>query len=219
MSLLELHQVSYRYGRSPVLRDFDMTLDVGDRCLMLGPSGSGKSTLINLVCGFLKPDSGTIDIAGQRISEGSEAARDAVRRRHISVVFQSLRLVSALDIKANLSLAARLARREVTPRDIHALLEEMGIAGKAHAKPYMLSQGEAQRAALARALVVKPDLLIADEPTSALDARNAETVARLLLDLSHTHGTTLLVATHDERLRSHFSQVIDLHAGVVEQIV
>ncbi|MDG6077707.1 ATP-binding cassette domain-containing protein [Erythrobacter litoralis] len=209
---LELNDVTFSYGNRPVLDCLDLVAENGEHQLLIGPSGSGKSTLINLICGFLTPDRGTIRIAGEPISEGSETERDAIRRAHISVVFQSLRLVSALSIADNLALAARLARKPVARADIHALLDELDIGSLGAMKPSELSQGEAQRAAIARALIVRPNLLIADEPTSALDDKNAEIVASLLLDQADRHGTTLLLATHDARLRSAFDTVVDLNS-------
>src|SRR5690606_37340277 len=152
-------------GAQPVLRDFDLSLSEGQHSLVLGRSGSGKSTLINLICGFLSPDEGTVRVAGELISEATEVQRDAIRRRFIGVVFQSLRLVSALDVIGNVMLAARLAGRPARADEARQLLARLGIENKARALPRSLSQGEAQRAAIARSLVTCPRLLIADEPT------------------------------------------------------
>ncbi|WP_246021537.1 ABC transporter ATP-binding protein [Alteraurantiacibacter aquimixticola] len=209
-ALLQIDEVSHDFGGPALFHNFSMTLPMGGQCLLVGPSGSGKSTLINLICGFLKPRSGEIRIAGEAISQGAEAARDAVRKRHVAVVFQSLRLVSALSVAGNLQLAARLAGRAASQTDIALLLDELGIGEKANARPHQLSQGQAQRAAVARALIARPSLLIADEPTSALDDANAARVADMLLRLASDHGTGLLVATHDVRLRPFFDKAIAL---------
>lgn len=210
--VLQLAGIGYGYGATAILEDFSLSMARGEHRLLIGPSGSGKSTLINLICGFLRPQEGIIRVSGEPISEGREAKRDAVRKAHIAVVFQALRLVSALGVADNLGLAARLSDRRPSRSEIHALLDELGIAGKAHARPHQLSQGEAQRAAIARALIARPALLIADEPTSALDRANAETVAAMLLRLADAHGTTLFIATHDERLRPFFPRVTELEA-------
>ncbi len=210
--VLQLAGVAHRYGATAILTDFSLSMARGEHRLLIGPSGSGKSTLINLICGFLRPQEGIIRVSGEPISDGSEAKRDAVRKAHIAVVFQALRLVSALGVADNLVLAARLADRQPSRSEVHDLLDELGIADKAHARPRQLSQGEAQRAAIARALIARPALLIADEPTSALDRTNAETVAAMLLRLADVHGTTLLIATHDERLRPFFPRVTELDA-------
>ncbi|WP_233998239.1 ATP-binding cassette domain-containing protein [Erythrobacter sp. QSSC1-22B] len=211
---LNLANIHHGYGEVSILRDFNLSMAPGQQRLLIGPSGSGKSTLINLICGFLRPDRGTIRVAGKLISEGSEATRDAVRKAHIAVVFQALRLVSAIDISANLLLAARLAGLRSSRQEALGLLTELGIADKAHARPHQLSHGEAQRAAIARALIAQPALLIADEPTSALDQTNAENVGAMLLRLAEAHGTSLLIATHDDRLRPFFPAVTELKSTV-----
>lgn len=187
-----------------------MAIADGEHCLLIGPSGAGKSTLLNLICGFLTPLEGVVRVAGEEISRARERQRDAIRRRSIGVVFQSLRLVSALDVMANMLLAARLAERPVTRQAAREELARLGIADKADAMPSRLSQGEAQRAAIARALVTRPRLLIADEPTSALDDHNARAVIDLLLEVAATAGVTLVVATHDARLRERVGRTIEL---------
>jgi ABC-type lipoprotein export system ATPase subunit len=194
------------YDRRPVLTGVTFTLQPGERALLLGPSGSGKSTLLNLLCGLQRADSG-------RVTLGDAPIDDAVRRRHFGIVFQSLRLVSALTLRGNLALAQKLQTGESDPALTDALLDRLGIAHRAHARPHELSQGEAQRAAIARALVVRPAILVADEPTSALDAANAARVAEMLLDLARENGATLIVATHDDRLRPNFPRTLSLHEG------
>lgn len=210
--LLTLDDVSYSYADHAVLTDFSLRLDTGQHTLLLGPSGSGKTTLINLIAGLLSPQTGTITIAGEAMSERGAAARDDLRRRRIGIVFQTLRLVSALGLRANLELAQRLSGHGRDPALINNLLERLGLAHRAHARPRELSQGEAQRAAIARALVGKPDLLIADEPTSALDDANMERVSRLLIETADSNGSTLLIATHDARLRPLIPNAFALHS-------
>jgi putative ABC transport system ATP-binding protein len=139
-----------------------------------------------------------------------QARRDALRREHIGVVFQTLRLVSALSVRANLLLAQKLARRARSSTEVNFLLEQLGLTHRASAKPSELSQGEAQRAAIARALIARPSLLIADEPTSALDDANTDNVARLLTNSAAAHGSTLLISTHDARLKAHVARIIEL---------
>jgi putative ABC transport system ATP-binding protein len=197
--ILQLDGVSHAFGDRAILSDFSLGLAAGQHSLLLGPSGSGKTTLVNLVCGLLTPDRGTVFVGEEPMSALSPSRRDDLRRRRIGVVFQTLRLVSALDLRANLALAQRLSGGG-EPGVIDRLLDRLGIVHRAAAKPRDLSQGEAQRAAIARALVGKPDLLVADEPTSALDDANADTVGRLLIETADANGTTLLIATHDRRL-------------------
>ncbi|MEO9635675.1 MAG: ATP-binding cassette domain-containing protein [Parasphingorhabdus sp.] len=188
----------------------NLSIEEQDHHLLVGRSGSGKTTLINLICGLLSPENGRIKVAGHDIAATSESGRDTIRREYIGIVFQTLRLVSALDLSANLLLAQRLSRGKTDKPLIASLLERLGIANRAQAKPHQMSQGEAQRAAIARALVTRPRLLIADEPTSALDEGNAMQVADLLFECAKDYGVTLLVATHDERLSSRFPSRIAL---------
>jgi len=208
--VLEIEGLHHGYAGRPVLSGFSLRQEAGRHQLLLGPSGSGKTTLINLVAGLLNPDEGRILIDGEEISALPAARRDDLRRRKVGIIFQTLRLVAALDVDANLRLAQRLAGRAVDRAAISQLLGELGIAHRRHARPRELSQGEAQRAAIARALIAKPALLVADEPTSALDDANADNVGRLLLETCAHEGSTLLVATHDARLRAIIPDVVML---------
>lgn len=214
--LLSVANLGKAYDGRTLLRDASFELEWGSKALLLGPSGSGKSTLLNLICGLQTPDSGRVSIEGETIAapEGAPAA-DSVRRRTIGIVFQTLRLVSALSVRANLELAQRLQTGSTDRAVIDATLERLGIAHRTHARPFELSQGEAQRAAIARAIVVKPRLLVADEPTSALDHANTETVARLLVDAADSVDAALLVATHDDRLRSYLDRTLTIADGTV----
>lgn len=215
-NVLEVRGLSKAYGVAPVLRDLTFSVSPGEHLLLLGPSGSGKSTVINLIAGLLTPDSGEIAIAGEVMTGLGGAARDDLRRRRIGIIFQTLRLVSALSIRGNLRLAQRLSHGSTDDDEIESLLSTLGIAHRVDARPRQLSQGEAQRAAIARALVGRPDLLVADEPTSALDDSNTETIAHLLLDTTRKRGTTLLVATHDHRLRAFIPNALSLGSAVSE---
>jgi putative ABC transport system ATP-binding protein len=211
--IVALEDVSARYGERSVLSHFDFALEEGGQALLLGPSGSGKTTLIYLICGLLAPNSGVVRVAGADITKLAQAKRDDVRRAHVGVVFQTLRLVSALSVRANLLLAQELAGKPRSRADADALLDRLGIAHRAHAKPSALSQGEAQRAAIARAVIAKPALLIADEPTSALDDENTARVANLLKETAAAQGSALLIATHDSRLRNQFSRAVELQGA------
>jgi putative ABC transport system ATP-binding protein len=210
---LVIDSLDFRYGDRAIFSGFSLNLERGHHHLLLGPSGSGKTSLINLICGFAVPQSGTIHVADATMTGLPESARDALRRRHIGVVFQTLRLVSALDVMGNLRLAAKLAGMRPDDAQIIDLLDRLRLVHKAQARPRDLSQGEAQRAAIARALVGRPGLLIADEPTSALDHANMERVAELLLDTAEKTGSTLLVATHDERLMPYFNASVRLESA------
>lgn len=208
--LLSVEQLAFAYRGRPVVTGFDFHIANGEHSLLIGASGCGKSTLVNLICGLLTPDAGSITIAGEPMTGLSPRRRDDLRRRRIGLVFQTLRLVSALDLTSNLALAQKLVGGNGGTDRIAMLIERLGLAHRAHAFPRELSQGEAQRAAIARALVGLPDLIIADEPTSALDHRNMENVVTLLRECAEESGASLLIVTHDDRLRDHIRSVRQL---------
>ncbi|WP_298337116.1 ATP-binding cassette domain-containing protein [uncultured Erythrobacter sp.] len=205
---LEVSGIGLSYGDTRVLRDVSLVLDSGEQALLLGASGSGKSSLLNVICGLQTPDSGTVTL-------GDQPVHDGVRKAHIGIIFQTLRLVSALNVRANLLLAQRLANGVQNAAKVDETLEQLGINHRAKARPFELSQGEAQRAAIARALVVSPKLLIADEPTSALDKGNTKVVAEMLIEAARSAGASLLIATHDDRLTSQFGRTLMLENGKV----
>lgn len=209
LPLLDIQDLHFSRGGIPIFSGLNLSVEPGAHLLLLGPSGSGKSTLINLIAGLLTPDRGQIRLNGTPMPAAARA-RDDLRRREIAIIFQSLRLVSALTLRANLQLAAQLAEQSADA--IPALLDRLGLSHRADARPRDLSQGEAQRAAIARALVARPRLLLADEPTSALDDRNADNVGRLLVETAAEAGSTLLVATHDARLSAHIPTLFRLAA-------
>ncbi len=182
----------------------------GHHTLVLGPSGCGKTTLLNIVAGIALPTAGNVIVKGTRIDNLSGAKRDHFRGRHIGFVMQRLHLISALTVEANLRLAQKLAGAAVDDKRIHSILGTLGIAAKRRTYPRELSQGEAQRVAIARAVVNRPALILADEPTAALDDANCESAIQLLFDQAIEHGATLLVATHDARIKSRFDQVCEI---------
>jgi len=214
---LSVAQVGLSFGGQTVLKDVSFALEPCEAVLLLGPSGSGKSSLLNIVCGLRRPDSGLVTFGEQTVAKAGAASSvgDEVRRRSMGIIFQTLRLVSALTLRGNLLLAQKLQNGAQDHALVDRTLERLDIAHRANARPFELSQGEAQRAAIARALVVKPALLIADEPTSALDAANSRTVAELLLELAKETGASLLVATHDDRLAPYFARTLTLENGAL----
>jgi putative ABC transport system ATP-binding protein len=214
MPVIAVKSLGYVIGGKPILADISFSQMQGQHLLLLGPSGVGKTSLINLVTGLASPSGGSVTITGEVMSALPGAKRDALRQRMIGVVFQTLRLISALSVRDNLKLAQKLALSRTDMADVDGLIEAVGIAHRANARPRQLSQGEAQRAAIARALVGKPKLIVADEPTSALDDANANSVAELLLSKAEEFGATLLIATHDVRLKSYIPNVIALEKAV-----
>jgi ABC-type lipoprotein export system ATPase subunit len=188
------------------------SLDVASRsqlCLV-GSSGSGKSTLLNILAGVLVPTSGQVLLGAQDLFALSEVERDRFRARHIGCVFQSLNLLQGLSVLENLLLAQRFAGIQVARarRQARELLERLGLAERAHARPTQLSLGEQQRVAIARAVCKQPALVLADEPTASLDDGNASAAIDLLLETCRQ--STLLVASHDQRLLDRFQNVVAL---------
>ena len=214
--LLDVKRVGKSYSTRSILHDVSFALGKGGRVLLLGPSGSGKSTLLNIICGLQRPDHGEVKLGEELIASADRNVNsDLVRKRNLGIIFQTLRLVSALSVRANLELAQRLQMGRIDGSRVDEALDRLGIGHRAHARPFELSQGEAQRAAIARALVVKPRILIADEPTSALDHRNTDNVAALLHETAESVGAALLIATHDDRLRGRFDRDLELREGTL----
>jgi putative ABC transport system ATP-binding protein len=211
-AVLEIRDLIHRFGARTVLELAAWTVAPGQHSLVLGPSGSGKSTLLHLIAGLVRPTRGHIWIAGQEITALRPAELDAFRGRHIGLVLQRLHLVAALSVTDNLRLARSLAGLPPDPERIGQLLAELGLARLARARPAELSQGEAQRVAIARAVLNRPSLILADEPTSALDDASCAAVLRLLLDQAERSGATLVIATHDGRLRAQLAHGLTLEA-------
>ena len=182
----------------------------GEAALVLGPSGSGKSTLIAAISGLLTPTAGKVTIAGEVITALGGRARDAFRARHVGIVPQTLHLIGVLDARDNVRIARHLAGLPEDSAWIDACLESLGIAGLARRRAAELSVGEAQRVAIARAVANRPELILADEPTSALDDAACEKAIGLLRGQAASCGATLVVATHDRRVRAHFTRALEL---------
>ncbi|MBL0121462.1 MAG: ATP-binding cassette domain-containing protein [Betaproteobacteria bacterium] len=198
-------------GRAVLVLDHFLVA-AGQHTLVLGPSGSGKTTLLNIVSGIALPMAGEIRVNGASLNGLTASDRDHFRGGHIGFVMQRLHLISALTVEANLQLAQKLAGIPVDDKRIHAILDTLGIGDKRHAWPRQLSQGEAQRVAISRAVMNRPALILADEPTAALDDANCAAAINLLFNQAVEHGATLLVATHDQRIKSRFTQVLELRS-------
>jgi lipoprotein-releasing system ATP-binding protein len=187
--------------------------------LLLGQSGSGKTTLLHLLCGMLQPTAGDISIQGQNLVTMTERERDAFRGRHFGIVFQKSHFVQSLTVLENLAIPAFLLGEAFDPQEAQALLDRLGIGHKAHDRPRDLSMGEQQRAGIARALIHKPDIVLADEPTSALDDQSTQAVVALLEEQAQTLGATLVIVTHDQRLKDRYERRIELTDTVTNSLV
>jgi putative ABC transport system ATP-binding protein len=202
--MLAVRGLVHRYGRQQVLRVEDWSVAAGERCLVLGPSGSGKSTLLHVLCGLLQPSAGEVSVLGHDLLALRKGEVDLWRGRSVGIVLQALHLVSHLTVRANLRLAQYLARLPQDDVAVDRALGALGIGDKAQRRPHELSQGEQQRVAVARAVVNGPKLLLADEPTASLDDESAERAIRLLIGEAERNRATLVVATHDARVRPFF---------------
>lgn len=182
-----------------------MKIQQQQHTLILGESGSGKSTLLHLIGGFSLPTTGTVTIQGQNIYDLKESKLDQFRAQHLGFIFQEAHLLKNLSVIDNIKLAQSLAGFSTDTQAIQQLLEKLQLANLGSRKPNELSRGQVQRVAIARALINKPAILLADEPTASLDDKNTFLVIELLKSLANEQGSTLLISTHDKRLKDEFS--------------
>ncbi|MEO8102568.1 MAG: ATP-binding cassette domain-containing protein [Betaproteobacteria bacterium] len=208
--MIEISGLIAGYGGRAVLSLDRLSVAAGQHTLVLGPSGGGKTTLLNVIAGIAPAMSGDVRVCGAQLGTLSAAQRDHFRGRHIGFVMQRLHLIAALSVESNLLLTQKLGGTAIDASHIHGILDRLGIGNKRRAWPRQLSQGEAQRVAIARAVVNRPALILADEPTAALDDASCAAAIDLLFDQAGEHGATLLVATHDQRIKARFSQVLRL---------
>ena len=208
--MIEVTELLHRYDQQHVLKLPNWQVDKGQHQLILGPSGSGKTTLLHLLAGLLCPSAGRIAIAGQALDTLAPDKLDAFRARHIGIVFQRPHLLAPLDVEDNLLLTQYLAELPQDRQRIHEVLEQLDIAELKQRRPHQLSQGQLQRVGIARAVLNRPALLLADEPTASLDDAHCEQVVALLARQAEENHATLVIATHDQRLRKHFPHCLQL---------
>ncbi len=195
--------------RTTVLEVQQLRLERGEQCALSGQSGSGKTTLLHAIAGLIDVDTGSVELAGRDVQRMPEAERDRWRARHLGYVFQSHHLLQGLTALENVCLPMLFAGRVDEPR-ARALLDRVGLADRAGARPRQLSVGQRQRVAVARALACKPALVLADEPTGSLDAPNAMAALQLLRATCRENDCALLLVTHDPLLRESFERRIAL---------
>ena len=216
--LIELKGVGKAYPRGTVevaaLRDVSLEIAAGESVAVMGPSGSGKSTLLGILGCLDRPTRGHYLLDGREVSSLDDAELSALRNRRIGFVFQSFHLIPQLTVEENVEtplLYGRVPEREWRSR-VHACLEKVGLDHRSTHRPSELSGGEAQRAAIARALVTEPAVLLADEPTGNLDSATGEEVAEVLWGLQR-EGRTVVVVTHNESLAARAQRVVRLRDG------
>ncbi|MFL5243471.1 MAG: ABC transporter ATP-binding protein [Gemmataceae bacterium] len=225
LSAVNLHK-TYRKHKIevPVLRGLDLEVFAGEFLSIVGASGSGKSTLLHLLGTLDKPDEGSIHLEGRRIDNVPAHQREALRNRTFGFIFQFYHLLPELTTLENVlipgmishSLVAWFSERRALRRRASQLLEQVGLGHRLRHKPRELSGGEMQRAAIARALINEPRILLADEPTGNLDAGNAAEIMGLLRDLNRQEGLTIIMVTHNHDLAVETDRVVKMTAGRME---
>ncbi len=218
-SWIDLYDVTKAYGEKPVLAHASLSIARGETVAVVGRSGSGKSTLLRLIGGLESADSGRVTVGGQRLDALGERERALWRRSELGFVFQFFNLVPTLTVSENVELP--LALNGVSSKDskrrADELLAELGIAECEQRFPEQLSGGEQQRAAIARALVHEPKLVLADEPTGNLDAETADFVLALLRSSCERRSATLVMATHSHEVAAQSARVLSITRGCVEE--
>jgi putative ABC transport system ATP-binding protein len=208
--MIAVRGLAHRYGAAQALRLPEWKVAQGERWLVLGPSGCGKTTLLHVLAGLVRPSEGQVEVAGESLLKLEGARLDRWRATTVGIVLQALHLVRHLSVRDNLRLAQYMARLPQDDTRIDDTLAALNVADKAARRPAQLSQGERQRVAIARAVVNRPKLLLADEPTANLDDNAAALAVDLLIEQAARHGATLVVATHDARVKSKFRERLEL---------
>ncbi len=203
--MLQVQSVLHQYKGQVKLQFNNWQVNQGEQWLLLGNSGSGKTTLMHIISGLLKPAEGEVMINNQSIYQLKTAKLDQFRGQHIGIVFQQPHLISSLTVTENLLIAQRFAGLPQDKTRVKEVLSSLNMYDKRSSKPQQLSQGQMQRIAIARAVINKPALLVADEPTSSLDDENTKAVLDLLIQQSELNNATLIVATHDNRVKEKFT--------------
>ncbi|MBE1535749.1 ABC transporter ATP-binding protein [Actinomadura algeriensis] len=216
---VRLESVTKTYGGVRALDDVSWTFARGGFTAVMGPSGSGKSTFLHCASGLDRPTSGTVRVGGVDLGALGEAKRTRLRRERIGFVFQSFNLVPSMDVEQNIALPLLLGGAEPDPERLAEVVGRVGLADRLRHRPAELSGGQQQRAAIARALITRPEVVFADEPTAALDPRTARDVLRLLREAADATGQTVVLVTHDPMAASWADSVVFLGRGrIVDEL-
>lgn len=215
--MITLQNIHKSFGQLEVLKGIDLHIGAREVVSIVGPSGAGKTTLLQIMGTLYKPDAGSINIAGQDVLSLKGARLSRFRCEHLGFVFQFHQLLPEFSALENVMIPGLIARRkesEVKARGLE-LLDYLGLADRADHRPSQLSGGEKQRVAVARALMNKPDVILADEPSGSLDSHNKEELHRLFFRLRDEMGQTFVIVTHDEQLTTLTDRTIHLVDGKV----
>ncbi|MDE6135849.1 MAG: ABC transporter ATP-binding protein [Muribaculaceae bacterium] len=219
--MIEAKGIHKSFGRVEVLKGVDLSIAAGEVVALVGASGAGKTTLLQIVGTLSRPDAGTVRYDGRDVLAMSDRELSRFRNEHIGFVFQLHRLLPEFTLAENVAMPALIAgrsRRESMARAME-LLDYLGLKDRAGHRPAQLSGGEAQRGAVARALVNRPSVVLADEPSGSLDSQNRAELHRLFFDLRRDMGATFLIVTHDESLAADCDRTVRMADGLVHSII
>jgi putative ABC transport system ATP-binding protein len=216
------HDLTRRYGDGDsaveAVRGVSLEIPAGQFTAIMGPSGSGKSTLMHLLAGLDRPTEGTVEIAGEDITQMGDKKLTLLRRKHIGFVFQAFNLVPTLSAEENVTLPLSIAGRKIDRAWVDAVIARVGLDERRTHRPSQMSGGQQQRVAVARALVAEPTVLFADEPTGNLDSKSSAEVIELLREAASVYGQTIVMVTHDPGAAEAADRIVHLADGRVEEI-
>ena len=217
--MIEIKDLRKSFGKLEVLRGVDLSIGRGETISIVGPSGAGKTTLLQLIGTLDHPDSGSIRYDGTELTTMNAANLANFRNKHIGFVFQFHQLLPEFTALENITIPALIAgeSQSAATKKAIELLKLMGLEERAHHKPSQMSGGENQRVAVARALINRPDVILADEPSGSLDSRNKEELHKLFFDLRDRFGQTFIIVTHDEELAKLTDRTIRMVDGVIKE--
>ena len=202
--MLKCSNLTYKIANKAIINDINFSLKAGEHLLVLGPSGSGKTTLLCLLAALTKPSSGSIEYNGTDIYALDSEKRDQFRGKNLGIIFQNFHLIKSLNLYQNIALANQMLGNEIDQKTIYRYIKELGLEDKITEKISTLSSGQAQRVALIRSFINKPKWILCDEPSSALDDKNADKLLKLLKQEAKKNNSSLIIVTHDKRVKSHF---------------
>lgn len=208
--MLSIKSLVHAYSHETRISYPDWEVKKGNHALILGNSGSGKTTLLHLIGALLRPTSGEVWIDQQHVSSMKPASMDRFRGKNVGIIFHKSHLIRSLTVKENLLLTQRLGQKRRDINRIDKVLRQLDITTLKSRKVHQISQGQAQRVSVARAVLNNPKLLLADEPTASLDDVNCRLVIELLKSQAELHGSSLIIATHDRRVKDEFKNQLAL---------
>lgn len=219
MEILRVEHLSKRYGQGEAqvsaLDDVSFCVEQGEFVAIVGPSGSGKSTLLHLLGGVDQPSSGKVYVSDKDMYALDETALAIFRRRQIGLIYQFYNLIPVLNVEENITLPLLLDNRKVNEKQLHTMVQALGLEKRLQHLPSQLSGGQQQRVSIGRALMNAPQVCLADEPTGSLDSRNGHEIIKLLKESNKKYGQTLLLVTHDENIALQADRIIGISDGRV----